>query len=70
MAGPTRHAKRTIHAPFASLGLPILSLGAVFEILASNEPGLMDDLSITSGYYWHNASWGVNASAATAWALL
>ncbi|KAJ4286936.1 hypothetical protein N0V90_012816 [Kalmusia sp. IMI 367209] len=29
-------------------------------------PGLVDHLSIRHGYYWHNASWGVNASVANA----
>jgi hypothetical protein len=64
MAGPTRQAKRTIGHHFARFGLPIISLGPVFETLAASMPGLMNDLSITDGYYWHNASWGVNASDA------
>jgi hypothetical protein len=65
VAGPTRQAKRTIGAHFARFGLPVVSLGPVFETLASSMPGLMDDLSITNGYYWHNASWGVNSNVAT-----
>ncbi|KAA8572012.1 hypothetical protein EYC84_001944 [Monilinia fructicola] len=39
--------------------------GPSFETLNAKIPAIKDSLSITAGYYWTNASWGVNGNAGT-----
>lgn len=54
--------ERKIGHDFARVGLPKASFGPVFETLRDNMPGLFEEVSVTRGYYWLNASWGVTAS--------
>ncbi len=53
---------RRIGHDFARIGLPKTSFGPIFETLKTVFPSIVDDISITKGYYWLNASWGVTGS--------
>lgn len=54
--------ERRIGHDFARIGLPKTSFGPIFETLKMTYPSIMDGISITKGYYWLNASWGVTGS--------
>ena len=54
--------ERRIGHDFARIGLPKLSFAPIFETLKSSMPAVMDSVSITRGYYWINASWGVTGN--------
>lgn len=57
--------ERRIGHDFARIGLPKTSFGPIFETMKSIFPTILDDVSITKGYYWLNASWGVTGSPGT-----
>ena len=54
--------ERRIGHDFARIGLPKTSFGPIFETLKSSYPSLLNAVSVTRGYYWLNASWGVTGS--------
>jgi len=54
--------ERRIGYDFARIGLPKASFLPIFETLKASMPSLMEGVSITDGYYWLNASWGVTGS--------
>jgi len=54
--------ERRIGHDFARIGLPKTSFGPVFETLKEVYGGILESVSVTRGYYWLNASWGVTGS--------
>jgi hypothetical protein len=59
MAGPSRQVSAVIdQCLLCEVRLPVESLGPIFNTLNSSIPGIMNDITTTSGYYWHNASCG------------
>ena len=54
--------ERRIGYDFARIGLPKASFLPIFETLRSSMPSILEGVSITAGYYWLNASWGVTGS--------
>lgn len=65
MSGGSQSAKRKIGVHFARFGFPAKSFAAIFHTLDSSMKGLLDSVVQTEGYYWANASWGVNQSPGT-----
>lgn len=53
---------RRIGHDFARIGLPKKYFGPVLETLRSTNPHILDNVSVTMGYYWLNASWGVTST--------
>lgn len=51
--------ERRIGHDFARIGLPKTSFGPIFETLKTAMPSILEGVSVTRGYYWLNASWGV-----------
>ncbi|KAK1828583.1 hypothetical protein QBC39DRAFT_264826, partial [Podospora conica] len=54
--------ERRIGHDFARIGLPRVYFCPLFETLRSKYPKLLDGVSVTVGYYWINASWGVTGN--------
>ena len=54
--------ERRIGHDFARIGLPKLSFAPMLETLRSSMPSILESVSVTKGYYWVNASWGVTGS--------
>lgn len=55
-------AERRIGHDFVRLGLPALAVGPVLETIRGGMPNVMSSMSVTNGYYWVNASWGVTGN--------
>ncbi|CAG8979188.1 hypothetical protein HYALB_00000324 [Hymenoscyphus albidus] len=55
---------RRIGHDFVRIGLPKSKIAPVFETLRSVMPAVMSNVSVTAGYYWINASWGVTGNPA------
>ena len=53
---------RKIGVNFARIGLPKFAYGPLFNSLSKKYDGFMKKVSVTDGYYWMNASWGVTTS--------
>lgn len=62
---PGNTSGRKIGVHFVRIGLPAYAFGPMFYSLSQRFPGCMSQVTITRGYYWLNASWGVSSFNAT-----
>jgi len=54
--------ERRIGHDFVRIGIPKMRAAPIFETIRSGIPAVMSNVSVTSGYYWTNASWGVTGN--------
>ncbi|KAI1291215.1 hypothetical protein F5Y03DRAFT_44967 [Xylaria venustula] len=54
--------ERRIGHYFARFRFPKKCIAPIFVTINSIMPGILDGISSSTGYYWMNASWGVNAN--------
>lgn len=54
--------ERRIGEHFARFGFPKKCLGPILETVNDQVPGILEGMQSSVGYYWTNASWGVNAN--------
>jgi hypothetical protein len=59
---PGNKNNRKIGIHFARIGLHKAAFGPLFNTLNQEYPGFLEKVSVTDGFYWVNASWGVTTS--------